>query len=62
MKTLCHPKDRMIKYNKFIIHDWGGNLMDFGSFKTLVDAEIYLQQRLGDNYETDRQEYEIIEQ
>lgn len=47
---------------QYIIQDWAGNLMDYGSFKTWVDAEIYLQQRLGDNYETDRQEYEIIEE
>lgn len=46
---------------KYIIKDWAGNLMDWGTYKTWVDAEIYLQQRLNDDYDTDRQEYEICE-
>jgi len=34
--------------------------MDFGRFKTFEDAEEFLSIRLGDDYETDRCEYDII--
>lgn len=44
----------------WIIQDWTGNLMDFGRFKTFEDAEEFLSIRLGDDYETDRCEYDII--
>lgn len=43
----------------YVIKDWAGNLMDFGRFKSFDDAEEFLTIRLGDNYETDRQEYYI---
>lgn len=45
----------------FLVYDWAGNLMDFGEFETLDDAEGHLRERLGDDYETDRQEYDICE-
>lgn len=45
----------------FIIQDWAGNLMDFGRFDSFDDAEEFLCEKLGDNYETDRQEYYILE-
>ena len=45
----------------WIIKDWAGNLMNFGRFSTFEDAEAYLQIHLGDQYELDRQEYEIME-
>lgn len=46
----------------WIIKDWAGNFM-FNSkeFKSFEDAEYYLSVKLGDNYDTDRQEYRIIE-
>lgn len=46
---------------KYIIKDWAGNLMNFGSFDSWDDAEEFLSIRLGDDYETDRQEYYILE-
>lgn len=45
----------------FVIKDWAGNLMDFGRFETFEDAEDFLCEKLDDNYETDRQEYEIMQ-
>lgn len=44
----------------FIIKDWADNLMDFGRFKTFDDAEDFLCEKLGDNYEEDRGEYYIL--
>lgn len=46
----------------WIVLDWAGNLMDFGTFKSFDDAEEFLCEKLGDDYETDRQEYEITEE
>lgn len=43
----------------FAIRDWAGIEMSFGTFETWDDAEDFLIERLGDNYETDRQEYVI---
>lgn len=45
---------------KFIIKDWAGNLCFFGKrFKSFDAAEDFLSEKLGDSYETDRQEYTI---
>ena len=52
-------KDTHVKQKPWIIKDWAGNLMDFGRFETFEDAEEFLCERLDENYETDRQEYEI---
>ena len=46
--------------SSWIIQDWAGNLMDFGSFASFEDAEEYLCEFLDDKYETDRGEYYII--
>ena len=47
---------------RYVIVDWANNLVfntiDFESFD---DAESYLAEFLGDNYDTDRQEYVIGE-
>lgn len=46
----------------YIIQDWAGNLVFQGkTFKDFDDAEEFLCERLGDNYETDRGEYYITE-
>jgi hypothetical protein len=49
--------------NQFIIKDWAGNLIKFKGrphiFDSLDDAEEVLCEELDENYETDRQEYEI---
>lgn len=52
----------------FIIRDWAGNWSSFKTgnkivdrFENWEDAEEFLCERLGDNYETDRQEYYIEE-
>ena len=46
----------------WIIKDWAGNLCfhdkEFNSFN---DAEEYLSEYLGDNYDEDRSEYYIVE-
>jgi uncharacterized protein (UPF0128 family) len=48
--------------NKFIILDWAGNECFGGrEFKSFDAAESFLSKKLGDDYETDRQEYEIEE-
>lgn len=47
------------KRKPWIIVDWAGNLMDFGRFKTFDDAEEFLSIKLGEDYETNRDEYEI---
>lgn len=44
----------------WVIRDWAGNLMDFGRFSSFEDGEEFLSIKLGDNYETDRQEYYIV--
>jgi hypothetical protein len=44
---------------KTVIYDWAGNLMEFGTFKDFEDAEEFLSEKLGDDYETDRGEYVI---
>ena len=51
----------MNKTISFSIQDWAGNSMNYGTFTTFEDAEAYLSARLGDDYDTDRQEYEIVE-
>lgn len=46
----------------FIIVDWINNICFNGKeFKTFDDGEEFLCEFLGDNYETDRGEYYIIE-
>lgn len=52
----------VIPESKYHIQDWAGNVMyNMGTFETFDDAESYLCEVLGDNYETDRQEYYITE-
>ncbi len=51
---------KLSKANPWIIIDWAGNLMDYGRFCSFEDAEEFLTLRLVDNYDTDRQEYEIV--
>lgn len=46
---------------KWAVKDWAGNEMDFGEFDSFDDAEAFLSEKLGDDYETDRQEYEIVQ-
>jgi len=48
---------------KWIIQDWAGNL-PFGNqtFDDFEDAEAYLCEFLDDTYETDREEYYILEE
>ena len=46
----------------YIIKDWADNIMfNSESFNSFDDAESFLSEFLGDDYETDRQEYFIIE-
>jgi len=46
---------------KFMIFDWTGSLkFDGKGFNSFESAEEYLSEYLGDTYETDRQEYEIM--
>lgn len=46
----------------FVIKDWIDNVCFYGkTFKSFDDAEYYLSIKLGDDYETDRQEYFITE-
>lgn len=44
--------------------DWAGNILKFknkiNTFNSFDKAEFYLQKQLGDNYDTDRQEYYIV--
>lgn len=43
------------------IEDWAGNEMFKGkTFQSFEDAEEFLSIQLGDTYETDRQEFEIV--
>ena len=45
-----------------IIKDWAGNVCFFGKeFTDFDDAESFLCEKLGNDYETDRQEYYIEE-
>lgn len=47
----------------WIIKDWAGNTCFFGKkFKSFEDGEEFLSEQLGDDYEEDRQEYEIEEE
>lgn len=50
---------QLVSQFPYVIYDWAGNLMDFGRFKSFDQAEDYLSEKLGDNYEIDRQEYYI---
>lgn len=59
--------------NKFIIEDWAGNILDFKrkfklpqlvvpeEFESFDSAEDFLCELLGDDYETYREEYYIME-
>lgn len=44
------------------IFDWAGNDLTYfhGTFESFDDAEEHLCEFLGDDYETDRQEYYIL--
>jgi hypothetical protein len=43
---------------KWIIKDWAGNhLFQKYQWSSFDDAEYFLDEQLGDNYETDREEY-----
>ena len=50
---------------KFKIQDWAGNDIEFKNrpylYDSFEDAEEVLSEELDNNYETDRQEYYIIE-
>jgi hypothetical protein len=47
--------------HKWHIIDWAGNVkFDGKEFNSFDDAEEFLCTKLGDSYETDRQEYEVI--
>lgn len=49
-----------MKNQTYIIKDWAGNIC-FGGvvFPSFEDAEEFLSIKLGNEYDTDRQEYEI---
>ncbi len=51
---------------KFVIKDWAGNLIKFKDrqylYESFDDAEEVLCEELDDAYETDRQEYYIVEE
>lgn len=46
------------------IQDWAGNVMRYknrkNKFKSFEDAEDFLSRFLGDSYDSDRGEYEIV--
>ena len=48
---------------QWVIKDWAGNLIKFEGrsylYESFDDAEEVLCEELDENYETDRQEYEI---
>lgn len=44
----------------WIIEDWAGRKMNFGEFPSFEAAEAFLSEKLGDDYETDRGEYEVV--
>lgn len=46
---------------EWIIQDWAGNTCFMDTFNTFEDAEEFLSDFLGDSYDTDRQEYYIID-
>lgn len=49
------------KKPRSIIKDWAGNICFGGKdFKDFDDAESFLCEKLNDDYETDRQEYFIV--
>lgn len=46
---------------RYIIRDWAGNVCFHGEqFKSEDDAEEFLANVLNDNYETDREEYNVL--
>lgn len=47
------------KEKTWIIQDWAGNLMDFGSFETEDDAYSFLSEKF-DGDEDEMQEYYIV--
>jgi hypothetical protein len=51
---------------KYVIRDWANNPIHFKNrpfyYDSFDDAEEVLSEELDDNYETDRQEYYIIEE
>lgn len=65
---LDEPQD-----GEWVIVDWAGNVMNFQKrfvlpqsavplvFESFYDAEESLSELLGDNYETDRGEYYVME-
>lgn len=57
-------KSTKIKKEKnTIIKDWAGNICFFGkSFHDFDDAEEFLTKKLGNDYDTDRGEYYIIDE
>jgi hypothetical protein len=47
----------------YLITDWAGNVCFKGKgFSSFDAAEEFLSEQLGDDYETDRQEYSIEEE
>jgi len=50
---------------RYVITDWANNEIRFNKkcldFKTFEDAEEYLEEQLGEDYNEDREEYYIIE-
>lgn len=56
-------KKRTNMNGNWSIQDWAGNDLTYfhGKFKSFDDAEERLSEFLGDEYETDRQEYYIVE-
>lgn len=54
-------KTKRIKKERFVIIDWAGNhLFQDETWADFDDAEEFLSLRLGDDYETDREEYYIV--
>lgn len=47
------------KEKTWVIQDWAGNLMDFGSFETEDDAYSFLSEKF-DGDEDEMQEYYIV--
>lgn len=45
----------------YIIKDWAGNIVYCISFGSFDEAEYFLANKLGDSYDTDREEYYIEE-
>lgn len=49
-----------LKHGQWVIKDWAGNVCFNGQqFNDFNDAEDFLSEELGDDYELDRQEYNI---